>query len=226
MKHNWHSPFYSAITPASRPSAPIGPTSLPEADIPLACDVYQNQTWPHYSSCDMQLASRLFGNLAKYSTLAAHYSMPSTPAPRGTAIPRTLSPVVNRKGPSAPPEPAEEIVNALADGVLAPGWTCSTHVFQAGTPRESPPPEVSNLRLSPTRQSTKLERQALADVNFQRIMELRSAIALGSQIFSNDTVMWNAANRYAPDKPRMFNTPAITLVVSHAVGFHKEVGGN
>ncbi|KAB5595487.1 Argonaute-like protein [Ceratobasidium theobromae] len=121
-----------------------------------------------------------------------------------------------------PPEAAEPV--PLAHRALIPGWTCSTHIFRGATPRETPPPENRTAPVLPIEQLTKSERQALAEANFERIRSTRDAIASNSKkVANNEAVMWTVANRYAPDKPRTFDSPAVTLVVSHGTGFHKEL---
>ncbi|CAE7210899.1 unnamed protein product [Rhizoctonia solani] len=146
---------------------------------------------------------------------AMHYPPPNTPTPRGTTVPRTLTPLAKANESSAPQL-------ATSNRTLVPGWTCSTHVFRAATPRESPPPGPTAKAVTPA-EMTKTERSALAEAKFNEIAQLRKDISFGSKTFPvNDATMWTVANRYAPDKPRVGNH-SVTVVLSHATGFHKEI---
>ncbi|CEL59021.1 Peroxisomal membrane protein LPX1 OS=Saccharomyces cerevisiae (strain ATCC 204508 / S288c) GN=LPX1 PE=1 SV=1 [Rhizoctonia solani AG-1 IB] len=146
-----------------------------------------------------------------------HYPPPASPTPRGTTKPRTLTPLVNKRGPTPPPLPVNISRSFL------PGWTCTTHVFRAATPRESAPPGKGSRTATPPGLS-KAERQAIADAEFNEITQLRTDIALGNKSFPvNDATMWSVANRYAPDRPRIGSGRAVTIVLSHATGFHKEI---
>ncbi|KAH7337716.1 Alpha/beta hydrolase family-domain-containing protein [Rhizoctonia solani] len=147
-----------------------------------------------------------------------HYPPPTTPTPRGTIAPRTLTPLTKGDKQAATP-PSLTTVNRT----LLPGWTCSTHVFQAATPRESAPPGPTARAAIPA-EMNKAERQAIAEAKFNEITQLRRDIAFGSKTFPvNDATMWTVANRYAPEKPRVGASPAVTIVLSHATGFHKEI---
>ncbi|ELU38642.1 alpha/beta hydrolase family domain-containing protein [Rhizoctonia solani AG-1 IA] len=149
-----------------------------------------------------------------------HYPPPTSPAPRGTTIPRTLTPLANKQS-SIPPPPA--LSNNNASRAFLPGWTCTPHVFQAAAPRESPPPGHSSRLATPAGLS-KVERQAIADAKFEEISQLRSDIALGYKSFPvNDATMWMVANRYVPNRHRTNNSPGVTVMLSHATGFHKEI---
>ncbi|GAB1520382.1 hypothetical protein RhiTH_003457 [Rhizoctonia solani] len=149
-----------------------------------------------------------------------HYPPPTSPAPRGTTIPRTLTPLANKQS-SIPPPPA--LPNNNASRAFLPGWTCTPHVFQAAAPRESPPPGHSSRLATPAGLS-KVERQAIADAKFEEISQLRSDIALGYKSFPvNDATMWMVANRYVPNRHRTNNSPGVTVMLSHATGFHKEI---
>ncbi|KAJ1301022.1 hypothetical protein OPQ81_003445 [Rhizoctonia solani] len=144
------------------------------------------------------------------------YPPPTSPTPRGTTIPRNLTPLANTNSTTPP-------ALATTNRTFLPGWTCSTHVFQAAAPRESPSPGPTAKAVTPA-EISKAERQALADAKFNEIKELREAISSGSRTFpTNDATMWTVANRYAPDKPRAGASQAVTIILSHATGFHKEI---
>ncbi|KAJ1301034.1 hypothetical protein OPQ81_003455 [Rhizoctonia solani] len=147
-----------------------------------------------------------------------NYPPPISPTPRGTIIPRALTPLVNTSIQGSTP-PALETVNRA----LLPGWTCSTHIFQAAMLRDSPPPGPSARTPIPS-EIGKAERQALADAKFSKIKELRGAISSQSRSFpKNDAKLWMVVNRYAPDKPRVGASPAVTIILTHGSGFHKEI---
>ncbi|CUA71854.1 hypothetical protein RSOLAG22IIIB_04799 [Rhizoctonia solani] len=145
-----------------------------------------------------------------------HYPRPNAPTPRGTIAPRTLTPLAKASKQSATPP------LATINRTLVPGWTCSTHVFRAATPRESAPPSTAARGIIPA-EITKAERLALAEAKFSEITQLRQEIASGKTFPTNDAPMWTVANRYRPDKPRSGTSPAVTLLLSHATGFHKEI---
>ncbi|KAH7337717.1 hypothetical protein B0J17DRAFT_435377 [Rhizoctonia solani] len=102
---------------------------------------------------------------------------------------------------------------------------CSTHVFQAAFPRESAPPgPAARSATSTPAEMSKAERQALAETRFNEITQLRRDIAFRSEKFPmNDVTIWSVANRYAPEKPRVGASTAVTVVLFHATGFHKEM---
>ncbi|CAE6467964.1 unnamed protein product [Rhizoctonia solani] len=144
-----------------------------------------------------------------------HYPHPNTPTPRGTTVPRTLTPLAKTNKQSATPQ------LATINRTLVPGWTCSTHIFRAAAPRESVPPSPAARAVTPA-EMTKAERLALAQAKFDEISQLRGDIAMGKTFPVNDAAMWTVANRYAPDKSRA-GSRAVTVVLSHATGFHKEI---
>ncbi|KAH7337715.1 Alpha/beta hydrolase family-domain-containing protein [Rhizoctonia solani] len=147
------------------------------------------------------------------------YPPPSTPTPRGTTAPRALIPLAKSEKHGATPS------LATISRTLLPGWTCSTHVFQAATPRESAPPgPTARGAASVPAEISKAERQALTEARFNEIKELREAIYFGAKTFPvNDATMWTVANRYTPEKPRVGAGPTVTIVLSHGTGFHKEI---
>ncbi|CAE6478454.1 hypothetical protein ACGC1H_006298 [Rhizoctonia solani] len=147
---------------------------------------------------------------------AMHYPHPNTPTPRGTIMPRTLTPLAKASKQSAMPQ------LATINRTLVPGWTCSTHVFRAAAPRESAPPSSAARATAPA-EMTKTERLALVQAKYSKITELRQEIASGKTFPVNDATMWMVANRYIPDKPRVGASPAVTVLLSHATGFHKEI---
>lgn len=151
-----------------------------------------------------------------------YYPKPSTPTPEGTTIPRTLTPLSRTASPvSSEASPTIDIQSRE----FSPGWICSTHIFQAASPRESPLAETLNTpNVAPlTGESTKAERQASVDSSYDRIMACRNAIASGEMAPSNNSVLWSVVNRYARTEPlNDANQPSVTLVVAHATGFHKE----
>ncbi|CAE7073661.1 unnamed protein product [Rhizoctonia solani] len=140
-----------------------------------------------------------------------HYPPPNSPTRPGTTVPRALTPLA---------KPSKQSATSRLTTInrrLVPGWTCSTHVFRGATPRESLPPGPRAVAPS---EMTKAERRAQADAKFDHITRLRREVAMGSRVEANNNAMWIVANRYVPDKPR---ASAVTLVLAHATGFHKEI---
>lgn len=152
-----------------------------------------------------------------------YYAKPNTPTPEGITIPRTLTPLSKTASSvSSEPSPTSDVQSRE----FSAGWVCSTHVFRAASPRESPSDKALNTpKVEPlTGESTKAERQARVDSSYDRIMAYRNAIASGQIASSNDDVLWSVANRYVrTEPPNNANQPAITLVAAHATGFHKEI---
>ncbi|CAE6492286.1 unnamed protein product [Rhizoctonia solani] len=135
---------------------------------------------------------------------------------------RTLTPLANNQGVVSPPLP--QLPDSTTNRAFITGWTCSTHVFQAATPRDSAPPALANRSSIPTGEVSKDERKVLADTQLDELKKFREAIASGKMSYANDATMWTVANRYAPEKPcKGANTPAVTVVLTHGTGFHKEI---
>lgn len=152
-----------------------------------------------------------------------YYAKPSTPTPRGTTIPRILTPLAEiASSVSSEASPT----GGVKSREFSPGWVCSTHSFRAASPRESPSAQdLNSPKVEPlTGESTKAERQARVDLTYERIMGYRKAISSGQIAPTNEAVLWSVANRYTRTQPpNGANQPAVTLVVAHATGFHKEV---
>ncbi|KAG9092316.1 hypothetical protein FS749_015837 [Ceratobasidium sp. UAMH 11750] len=144
------------------------------------------------------------------------YAKPATPTPRGTTIPRTLLPFSNSQLLEAP-------TTHFETRNFSHGWTCSTHVIQAASPRESPVGVSGQAADARTGEFTKAERQAAVDLQYARIAEQRAAIAAGAKVVPDETVMWNVVNRYARAQPPDGYSRGVTLIVAHATGFHKEI---
>ncbi|CAE6436645.1 unnamed protein product [Rhizoctonia solani] len=146
-----------------------------------------------------------------------YYPRPDTPTIREIIPLRTLTPIANKQSVTPP-------LSAAGNRPFLPGWTCSTHVFQAATPRESAPPGIADKIPVPAGEISKTERLALANAQLDELVKLRHAVASGKTFPENDATMWIAANRYAFDRPRLNGSgPARTLVLTHGTGFHKEI---
>ncbi|GAB1527451.1 hypothetical protein RhiTH_010626 [Rhizoctonia solani] len=147
-----------------------------------------------------------------------YYPLPESPRPWGITKPCTLTPLANQQSATSPPPLLAERIQPFL-----PGWTCTTHVFQAAAPWESMPPGPGSQTVVPSGLNG-VERQAIADVRFKEITKLRKDISSGRKELSiNDATMWSVANWYARERSCTGNSIGVTVVLFHAGGFHKEI---
>ncbi|KAH7337714.1 Alpha/beta hydrolase family-domain-containing protein [Rhizoctonia solani] len=149
------------------------------------------------------------------------YPRPNGPTHREAIKVRALTPLANKQGTSPPLPP---LPDSTTNRAFITGWTCSTHVFQAATPRDSVPPALASRSPMPPGVISKDERKALADAQLDELKKFREAVASGEMSHVNDATMWTVVNRYAPERPRKGGSnPAVTVVLTHGTGFHKEI---
>ncbi|CAE6374072.1 unnamed protein product [Rhizoctonia solani] len=150
--------------------------------------------------------------------LTMYYPLPESPRPRGITKPRTLTLLANQQSATSPPPLLAERIRPFL-----PGWTCTTHVFQAAAPWESMPPGPGSQTVVPSGLNG-VEQQAIADARFEEITKLRKDISSGrKQLSMNDATMWSVANWYARERSCTGNSIGVTVVLFHAGGFHKEI---
>ena len=167
-------------------------------------------------------------------------NMSSVPRPGGVPIhiPKCSTRNV-RDIPSVPPEfDGRPDLPSPRSPYFVPGYNVTTHIVPASYPRQSfhdsrQYPHLTPDTTIPPPPERKAERQAWAMGTSSKLVQKPMAILKGRLENHHaeapagreeSPVMWNVVNRYARVGPHKGEKDiGITVVVNHAIGFHKEV---
>ncbi|KAF5384323.1 hypothetical protein D9615_003313 [Tricholomella constricta] len=139
------------------------------------------------------------------------YSQPR-PYTWQSITPRKLLPVF----PPPEPLPAPPLPSAARRPIFSAPYTLSTHIFPAAHLRTTNYVPVPS---TPPGDTTKAERQAVAEKTAQTLKDLRTSLEpCGSR-----QVLWNCANRYVKQGLDGTRAKGVTLFFAHANGFPKEI---
>lgn len=118
-------------------------------------------------------------------------------------------------------------LTSAAPRTLVPGWKVATHIIPSAFPRANVTtiPRLAHKDKFPADADiTKQEKKARAAAIVKYIQECRDSLDSKSQPEELEEQLWNVINRYHPNNARRTEgRTAITLIVTHAGGFHKEV---
>ncbi|KAF8606381.1 hypothetical protein BDV93DRAFT_553554 [Ceratobasidium sp. AG-I] len=156
-----------------------------------------------------------------------HYPRPLHAPREGSYVPQALAELCVSATPLKEPRLPHYLTSNNSRALIL-GWKVATHVIPAAFPRANAPTvprlDPKNKMLPADPSATKQEKRARATAIVQYLQECRDTInCKGQPAGLSEKVLWNAVNRYYPSNERRpKGSRAITLVVTHAGGFHKE----
>lgn len=182
-----------------------------------------------YLACAMPIT--ITSPLTTPLTLMMQYPRPlQTPEP-GSYVPRALAelrdPTTPRKTPIFP-----SYLASATPRTLAPRWNVITHAIPSAFPRANistiPRLAHKDKLILEEASITKQEKKARAAAIVKHIQECRDSLDFKNESKGpSEEQLWNVINRYHPsDARRPEGCTAITLIATHAGGFHKEVSLN
>ena len=160
--------------------------------------------------------------------MITYYSQPLHTPREGSYVLRALAESFVPATPLIEPR-LPHYLTSTTSRALVPGWKVSTHIIPAAFPRAStttvPRLDLKDKIVPSDSSATKQERKNRAAAIVQYIQECRDTLDWNSHpVGPPEAVLWNAVNRYyLSDARRPEGAKAITLIVTHAGGFHKEV---
>ena len=127
--------------------------------------------------------------------------------------------------PSLPPEAASR----RPDSCPIDGYVVSTHLLPAAYPRQAPYVKIHEKILKHDASDSMIERrrsvQDVAELFRDSRLQYRQG-KLSEPNTREEDLLWNVVNRYYPTKRKPEGKKGVTLFLSHANGFHKEVSSH
>lgn len=155
------------------------------------------------------------------------YAQPTNPRSFASVNPKPIFPLHDPPAHllSSPPSLPAEAQSRRPDACPIEGYLVSTHIVPAAYPRQTPYVKVSYKILKHDASTSLQERRAGVQSIAEGFEETRRRITRGKPAADVEEgyLLWNVVNRYYPKKSRPASAKGITLFLSHANGFSKEV---
>lgn len=128
---------------------------------------------------------------------------------------------------NSPPTLPQEAALRQAESCAIDGYRNSTHIFPAAYPRQTPFVKIHDKILKHDASNNLDERrrsvQDVVEIFRETRLKYRQG-GLNSPDLQEGYLLWNVVNRYYPKEKKPAGRKGVTLFLSHANGFHKEVG--